>query len=833
MPPDLQRRFNEFLLRLPQWEREDERRALATILRGHEIWDHLDLTGCAASAAGRLLLLYDTYGPPPYLLLLSALRDAHGSHPEHLRELDALEAALRSCQPKRPRERWDGVPYRGLSYFDRRHAPIFFGREAELAALIRNLTTTAQGRSFTVVVGASGSGKSSLVRAGLWARLAAGRVPELPGSERWLISAMTPLEMGHPEASLRASLLRAVQDRDGFEDKREIATGAGNASLAELAERLLPPGDARWLLILDQMEELFGLDQRQEGAAFLDSLIEGSRTRTSGDPSRFQVLATLRADFFHHCLSHPPLQRAVAREGGTFLLGPPSRLALERMIGGPITEVELPQSWILDPALPPAMAADAERDPGGLALMAFALRELYDRCQPSRRLDLETYRSQSFGGLGGAIARRADATLASLGEGCSAALQRVFARLVRVNQDDAPVRRRVFRSAWDSDREARSLVDAFVEARLLVAGTERAVTDDPVVEVAHEALLREWPTLAAWIEQRRDGFRLAERVRTEAHAWMKGDPARHHRRPWPADIIEDARVRLAEADLLDALLNDPFVARLLTPEVDWILAELQQAATSHTRRRDIGQRLAEPGDARSGVGTIDGVPDILWRPIPAGKVEIEGHGTFPVETFHMASFPITFGQFQAFLEAEDGFQADHWWKDLKHQNRDSAWQSTLGNHPVTDVSWYDATAFCRWLSARLGIEVRLPDEWEWQWAAQSAQEAFAYPWGPDWREGLANTSESEIRRTTAVGMYPQGDSLQRVSDLAGNVWEWCRNQYEDPRRSEPGGEESRVLRGGSWSYRRVYARADYRNYNHPDYRYYYVGFRVVYSSPIR
>jgi hypothetical protein len=335
MPPEMRQGLERLLLRHPLWEREVERRALLGALREQEIWDDLDLAGSAATAAVRLLDLYDKHGPEPFRVILSALRDGQ-TDPAYLKEIGALETALHSRQAQRRRVTWKDAPYRGLAYFDRRHAPIFFGREAELEKLIGALTTTEQGQRFTVVVGASGSGKSSLVRAGLWARLAGGQVPELPGSERWLISAMIPREMGDPAASLRASLVRAMQEQDGFEDKRELAARAGEGSLAELAERLLPPGDARWLLILDQMEELFAPEQRQAGADFLDRLLEGAK------PSRFQVVATLRADFFHYCLDHPPLKRAVGRDGGQFLLGAPGRLALERMVSGPITEVDLP-----------------------------------------------------------------------------------------------------------------------------------------------------------------------------------------------------------------------------------------------------------------------------------------------------------------------------------------------------------------------------------------------------------------------------------------------------------------------------------------------------------
>lgn len=758
----------------------------------------------------------------------------HGrSDADYLAEVDTLNRELRAREAQRRRGVWKDVPYRGLAYFDFRHAPIFFGREAEVEALIQKLTATEQGRQFLVVMGASGAGKSSLVRAGLWPRLDEGTVPALKGSDKWLIHAMTPLQFGNPEISLRVSLQHAINEKDGFEHKQDLVAELDSTRhLGEFAERLLPPaGEARWLLILDQLEELFAPQRNQESAQFLEWLLEGTRRGASRNASRFQVVATLRADFYHYCLEpgFEPLKRAMSRDGGQFLLGAPGRLALERMVSGPLTELDLPQRWDLDPALPPEMAADAWQHPGGLALMAFALRELYEKCGARRKLDLATYRGSEFGGLGGAIARRANDTLGHFGDDKTRALQSVFTRLVSINQDDAPTRKRALRSAWNGDPLGSRFVDAFVRARLLVAGDEH----DAVIEVAHEALLREWPLLAEWIDQRREGFRFADSIRAEAKAWMAGDPTRHKRRPLAPEVIDERRKKLADAGLLEDLLRDPAVASLLTPEVDWILQELEWPETTHQRRRDIGQRLAELGDPRQGVAVIDGVPDILWRDIPGGTVEIKEHGAFSVKPFRMAAYPVTIAQFGAFVDAADGYRQKRWWKGLQQQQPMQQWNDRLTNHPVTHASWYDAVAFCRWLSSRWGFEVRLPTEQEWQWAAQSANPRFAYPWGEEWRADASNTNESDIHRTTAVGIYPQGRSDQQVFDLAGNVWEWCLNEHSDPKRVTPRASEARVLRGGSWFNFRDLARADYRGNFNPGFRNSNFGFRVVCSSPIR
>jgi len=790
LPPDLQKPFQRLLLSLTTWDTTKGRERTLACLRDYDVWDHRRTEDDPATCAEHLVQFQSKHGAEPYLRLLADLRDANQGFVEVLNQIDTLEADLRSREPPRPRVKWNKPPYRGLLTFDLKHAPIFFGRDHE-SKLLYEVIADPHNR-FTLVLGASGSGKSSLVRAGLQPLID-------KHHPKWLVTAMTPLELADPDTSLRAALMQTLKQHDLFEAKRECLAGLATDPLATIANLL---GVERWLLIVDQFEELFG---DKQGANFIDRLL-------SGNSVQFQVLATLRSDFFHHCLTHPPLSRAVMLPGAQFPVGPPNRLALERMVSGPIKEVELPETWTLDPALPPLIAVDAEGQSGGLALMAFALRELYELAK-GNRLDVALYRSKQFGGLSGSIARRADATLAELGENAQQTLERVFTKLIRIHQhDDAPVRLRALGTTWDDDPQARALVDAFVKARLLLADTARTV------EVAHEALLREWPTLVSWIDKRRDAFRLADRVRTEAREWVEDE---RHERPWNERIIAETRRTLREAGFLDQLQAEhPKIERLLLPEVDWIVAELSIAKTTHRRRHQIGVSLAELGDPRPGTGlTAIEVPDILWKQIPMGPRS---------EPFWMAAYPVTAVQFQAFRKLEAGRgrrgpPSESGTIAAASVARGSSEDAGLPNHPAVNVSWNDATEFCTWLSSQLKFKIRLPKEAEWEWAARSARPDFEYPWGPVWIDGRANTREAKLAEATAVGMYPQGDSLQGISDLAGNVWEWCAEDVK---------KEYRALRGGSWINLASFTRAAYFNHYLPGSRFYRIGFRVVCSAPI-
>lgn len=284
-----------------------------------------------------------------------------------------------------------------------------------------------------------------------------------------------------------------------------------------------------------------------------------------------------------------------------------------------------------------------------------------------------------------------------------------------------------------------------------------------------------------------------------------------------------------------------------------------------TERADAGRRLAAVGDPRPGVGLRpDGLPDLVWCEVPAGSADIgPGLGCKEVAAFQIAMYPVTQLQYQAFLDAGDGYQQASWW-DLTSALQSSLWDLTSAlahgeaealpggmdpvdtNHPAVYVSWHAAMAFCRWLSAKMsgelprGTAIRLPTEAEWVRAA-SGVHANAYPWGSDYEVGRANVDErglpggSWLESVTAVGVYPAGRADCGALDLLGNVWEWTLGEIvfdgstanRWPRVMSAG--SGKVALGGSWldSPRSC---ADWLA-NHPLSRQVHMGFRVVLADP--
>jgi len=213
-----------------------------------------------------------------------------------------------------------------------------------------------------------------------------------------------------------------------------------------------------------------------------------------------------------------------------------------------------------------------------------------------------------------------------------------------------------------------------------------------------------------------------------------------------------------------------------------------------------------PDKQRAGVGqTKDGLPDLVWCEIPAGRYRIGGDGgswqampetEVQLPRFWMTKYPITYAQFQAFIDNPDGYQNDDWWRDLGWRDKTPGrqqWQ--IADCPRENVNWYDAVAFCRWLSAKSGFQISLPTEEEWEVAARGIDgRIFAY--GNIINPEITNIASTGLNHTSPVGCFVEASSPFGLMDMSGNVWDWTISQYS------PGIEgvelPSMIARGGSW-----------------------------------
>lgn len=269
------------------------------------------------------------------------------------------------------------------------------------------------------------------------------------------------------------------------------------------------------------------------------------------------------------------------------------------------------------------------------------------------------------------------------------------------------------------------------------------------------------------------------------------------------------------------------------PQVQALLDELNDPKTEPPRRLEIGDQLDAMGDPRPGVGlNQQGLPDIDWVQIPAGPFiygEDKNQKTLELPSYKISRYPVTNQQFQAFIDA-GGYDDPEWWQDFPQQKpKKPSWQQS--NRPRETVNWLEAMAFSRWLSAQLGYTVTLPTEQQWEKAARGV-DGRIYPWGDKYHSGFANCNETRdksgslrLDQTTAVGLFPQGDSPFGIADLAGNVWEWCRDAYHES--ADPGIDARRVLRGGSWSSEPDLLRSVSRHWYYADSRLTDIGFRLA------
>ncbi len=396
-------------------------------------------------------------------------------------------------------------PYKGLRAFQEIDANIFFGREALIQQLVNSFSRGRDLSRFLAVVGPSGSGKSSVVKAGLIPALRRGAVPN---SEHWFYVEMVP--SAKPFKELLAALLSVASNLP--EDVLERLQHDPRA-LVRTVDQILPQNDARTelFLVIDQFEELFTLVEHEvEIVQFLNSLYAA----VTDSRSRIRVVITLRADFYDRPLLYPSMGELMRKR--TEVVVPLAADELERAITAPARQAGVQ----LEEGLVSAIITEVNQQPGALPLFQYLLSELYER-RERNRMTLAAYRT--IGGVRGALAKRADELYEQFTPEQQAAVKQLFLRLITLGEGTEDTRRRTLLAEITSITEdsivIRSVVEALGASRL-VAFDRDPITRSPTVEVTHEAILREWKRLREWLDASRSDIRMQRTLAILADEWL-------------------------------------------------------------------------------------------------------------------------------------------------------------------------------------------------------------------------------------------------------------------------------------------------------------------------
>jgi len=797
---------------------------------------------------------------------------------------DLLETHLRELLRKRLTKpddalmpasiRWhQGSPFRGLLSFDLEQAPVFFGRTRARNEIRELLVRQAErGSAFVMVVGASGSGKSSVVKAGLLADLTlpgmVGRVALVrhavlrPSEGRGNLvgalasamlsaTALPELEsLQYDHASL-TELLRTAPAQAKLAIRQGLAAASRAAQLTEIAE-------ARLLVVIDQLEELFTQDavtpaERDAFVAALEALAKSGLV---------WVIATMRSDFFDRLETVPRLLDLSSGEA-RYLLAQPEAAEIAQIIRQPAREAGLrfEVDAIRGVALDEVIHQAAAGNPGALPLLSFLLDQLWQRRNDAGELTFAAY--AELGGLEGALGQRAEQVFLTLPDAARAELPAVLRAFVVVGADGTVSSRPAPLSAFPEGTQRRALVDAFLaeESRLLVADglTESAGAVSPQsqkrgaqVRVAHEALLSHWPRAKEQIAADSRDLELLGRLEQAAARWRATD------RKYRNSTVLPRGLPLAEALALSRRWRSELPA-----EVTEFLDRSRQVA----RSRRIRQAIAVAGAAASlpviaglvwvlmvwwGVREVD--REMPFVAVPAGhfimgtpedeigRFPYKNRETFDHEAQHEVSVPaFEMGKFSVTQEE---------WRRVMIENPDpSRWKGD--RNPVDQVSWDDARAFI-WRMRTFGSHnYRLPSEAEWEYAARAGTTTARF-WGDKPEDGCAYSNMRDLTLDKEVDGIEEGlvnchdghaypapvgsykPNAFGLYDMIGNIAQWTEDCFGDYAKAPHDGSaaesdhcDQRVDRGGSWVEKPWYTRSGSRDYYASSNRNDRTGFRLA------
>ena len=476
-------------------------------------------------------------------------------------------------------------PYVGLKAFDEDNAEYFYGRQA----LVQKLINQINHQQSIAVVGASGSGKSSVVRAGLMAQLRQGK--HLPSSDRWWLGCFRP--GSQPTRTLAGLLAQGVHPEDFTKEKLQIE-GLLYQGVEGFVRWLRTRSEPMVLLIIDQFEELFTLAGNKERQEFVKLII--GALKHAGD--RFKLIFTIRADFVASCLEIPELASILQNNS---VLVPPylTEANYRNAIIKPAEQVGLK----VEPGLVEILLQDLDRSAGDLPLLQFALQKLWE-LRDSGRLTLEAY--QKLGGIKGALERQAQAVYDSLDIESQDCAKWIFLNLTQLGENTEDTRRRITKSDLVVEKYSEALIDRtlriLTDAKLLVVnlddgsnlGQSRSTANPPendelfldamrqeaTVEVVHEILIRHWSSLRWWLEENRARLRSQRQIEQAALLWQQKDKQ---------DDFLLRGVRLAEAEEIYIQYTDELsdtAKEYVACCIDARVAE-QQAAKQRLRKAQL------------------------------------------------------------------------------------------------------------------------------------------------------------------------------------------------------------------------------------------------------